>query len=170
MIKRVQFTTVIQQFQEQGEKTGWTYIVIPSDIAQKLKPGNKREFRVKGKLDDYSIHRMALLPMGKGDFMMVLNAMVRKNIGKRKGATLTIKIEVDNAPMQISKELIACLSDEPEALDFFNNLNKSHKGYYNKWIEDAKTEPTKTRRIAQTITALSKHQDFGQMMRSLKKD
>jgi hypothetical protein len=35
----VQFTTVIQQFAEQGEKTGWSYITVPHDIAEQLKPG-----------------------------------------------------------------------------------------------------------------------------------
>jgi len=168
MSKRIQFTTIIQQFQEHGEKTGWTYIIIPSDIAQQLKPGNKKEFRVKGKLDNYAINRMALLPMGRGDFMMPLNATIRKNIGKRKGAMLTIKIEVDDSLMQISKELMECLRDEPTALDFFNKLSKSHQGYFNKWIETARTEPTKAKRITQTITALLKHQHFGQMMQALK--
>src|SRR5215472_14613844 len=100
MGKQVQLTTIIQQFQEQGEKTGWTYITIPSDIAQQLKPGNKKEFRVKGKLDNFSIKRKAILPMGEGNFMMPLDANTRKNIGKRQGSTLTIKIEVDNSPMQ----------------------------------------------------------------------
>ena len=47
----VSYSTTILKFDEQGEKTGWTYIVIPSAIAQKLKPGNKKSFRVKGKLD-----------------------------------------------------------------------------------------------------------------------
>jgi hypothetical protein len=40
----VQFTTTIKQFGKQGEKTGWTYIEIPADIAEKLIPGNKKGF------------------------------------------------------------------------------------------------------------------------------
>lgn len=43
----VQFTTTIHKFDKQGEKTGWTYFEIPADLAQKLKPGNKKSFRVK---------------------------------------------------------------------------------------------------------------------------
>ena len=168
MGRQVQLTTIIQQFQEQGEKTGWTYITIPSDIAQQLKPGNKKEFRVKGKLDNFSIKRKAILPMGEGNFMMPLDANTRKNIGKRKGSALTIKIEVDNSTMQISKELMDCMTDEPKALEFFSSLNKSHQGYFNNWIKSAKTEPTKARRIAQTIDALLKHRHFGQMMQALK--
>lgn len=62
----VQFTAVIQQFAEQGEKTGWSYVTIPADIAQKLKPGNKKSFRVKGKLDAHPIAQQALLPWVMG--------------------------------------------------------------------------------------------------------
>ena len=45
----IQFTVTIHRFEKQGEKTGWTYIEIPSDIAQKLKPGNKKSFQGKRK-------------------------------------------------------------------------------------------------------------------------
>jgi hypothetical protein len=47
----IKFTATLLQFQEQGEKTGWTYIQVPLAMAQQLKPGNKKVFRVKGKLD-----------------------------------------------------------------------------------------------------------------------
>jgi hypothetical protein len=29
----VQFTTTIHRFEKQGEKTGWTYVEIPADLA-----------------------------------------------------------------------------------------------------------------------------------------
>ncbi|TAL59968.1 MAG: DUF1905 domain-containing protein, partial [Bacteroidetes bacterium] len=50
----VKFTTVILRFDKKGEKTGWTYIAIPANVARKVKNGNKRSFRVKGKLNNYS--------------------------------------------------------------------------------------------------------------------
>ena len=85
-MRPVQFTTTIHKFDKQGEKTGWTYIEIPADVAQKMKPGNKKSFRVKGKLDSFNISGIALLPMGGGVFIMALNATMRKGIGKRHGA------------------------------------------------------------------------------------
>ena len=42
----VQFTTTIKRFAEQGEKTGWTYFVVPAEIALKINPGQKKSFRV----------------------------------------------------------------------------------------------------------------------------
>ena len=61
-----EFTTIINQFGAQGEKTGWTYIEIPESITQELKPGYRKTFRVKGKLDDYPIAAVALFPRGGG--------------------------------------------------------------------------------------------------------
>ncbi|MFX5998869.1 DUF1905 domain-containing protein, partial [Acinetobacter baumannii] len=79
----IQFATIIKKFAKQGEKTGWTYIEIPEAIAQQIKPNNKKSFRVKGKLDSFSIKGIALLPMGEGSFIMALNAEMRKGIKKK---------------------------------------------------------------------------------------
>lgn len=166
----VQFTTVIKKFAEQGEKTGWTHIIIPSDIAQQLMPGNKKSFRVKGKLDDYAISAIALMPMGGGDFVMPLNVTIRKGIHKKEGAMITAKLEVDKKEIKPPKEFIECLKDEPIAHEHFFSLAKSHQLYFTRWITSAKTEPTKTKRIAQAVNALSKKFDFGTMIRSIKKE
>lgn len=166
----VRFTTTILQFGKQGEKTGWTYIEIPADIAQKLKPNNKRSFRVKGKLDAYPISGIALIPMGGGGFIMALNAAIRKKIAKRKGAMLKVQLEEDPKLYQLNKEFMECLTDEPEGKKFFQKLPPSHQNYFSKWIESAKAESTRTKRIAQAVSALAKQQGFGEMVRSIKKE
>jgi hypothetical protein len=164
----VQFSAVIQKFGEQGEKTGWTYIEIPADIAAKIKPGNKKTFRVKGKLDAHPVKAIALMPMGGGNFIMALNAEMRKGIKKRKGATIQVQLQEDKDKLQPPAELLECLSDEPLAKEYFETLTYGHKNYFTKWIESAKTEPTRTKRIAQAVDALNKKMDFGMMLRSLK--
>src|ERR1700754_4241620 len=94
----VKYTTTILRFEKQGEKTGWTYIEVPADIAGQLKPDQKQSFRVKGKLDKYAIAAIALLPMGDGKFIMALNAEIRKGIAKRAGAKLEVQLTVDDNP------------------------------------------------------------------------
>ncbi len=163
----IKFESVIKQFGELGEKTGWTYIEIPAELAQKLKPGNKRSFRVKGSLDNYKIAGVALMPMGGGDFIMALNGEMRKGIKKRKGAMLSIKLMEDkDFKIEMPGDLSACLDDEPGATEYFNSLSMSHRNYFIKWIESAKTEPTRIKRIATTIDALVKKWDYGQMLRN----
>jgi hypothetical protein len=162
------FTTTILQFEEKGEKTGWTYIEVPAAIARAIKPGNKKSFRVKGRLDNFPVKGVALLPMGDGNFIIPFNAAMRKGTGKRKGGMVTVTIEEDKQGFQINKDLVACLNDEPEAMGYFNSLPQSHKNYFSKWIESAKTTPTKTKRIALSVDALSKQMGYGEMMREQK--
>lgn len=164
------FTTTILKFGQQGEKTGWTYIVVSSELAQQLKPGNKKSFRVKGKLDNYAIKSVALLPMGEGDFIMALNAAMRKGIKKQKGAQVHVQLETDVEEIKPSAELMECLADEPEALKSFQGLSKGHQNYFSKWIDSAKTEATKAKRIAHTIRFLAGGKSFSEMIRTLKKE
>lgn len=164
----VRFTTTILKFNEQGEKTGWTYVEVPADIAQKLKPGNKKSFRVKGKLDEFKIERVALIPMGDGSFIMPINAEMRKGIGKRKGAKLSLALEADEAPLVLNGEFMDCLADEPKALAHFNTLAKSHQNYFSKWIDSAKTTETKANRIARAVNALAKGMGYPEMLRAEK--
>jgi|ERR1022692_1646918 hypothetical protein len=166
----VQFTTTILQFAEQGEKTGWSYIRIPASIAQQLKPGNKKSFRVKGRLDNYEIKGISLMPMGEGDFIMALKASLRKAIKKNKGAKLIVHVQVDNNKPKPPEELMECLKDELDAHAFFKQLSFSHQNYFSNWIKAAKTDVTKARRIAHCVNALCRKFDFGQMLRSLKKN
>jgi len=80
----IKFSAILLKFSEQGEKTGWTYIEVPAEIAQQLKPNNKKSFRVKGYLDNYYFEEKALLPMGEGNFIMAIKTEIRKAISKRK--------------------------------------------------------------------------------------
>lgn len=166
----IAFTTILYRFAEQGEKTGWTYIVIPQDLALALKPGNKKSFRVKGKLDDFAITGVALMPRGDGSFIMAINATMRKGIRKAKGATVNVQLELHNdfkiaVPDDVQ---IAFSYEEPEALAFFNSLPKGHRDYFIKWINSAKAEPTRATRIANTINAASRRMGYPEMMRDLK--
>jgi len=166
----VRFKTKIEQFQQMGEKTGWSYIKIPAKLAQQLKPDNKRSFRVKGKLDAHPIAGMALLPMGGGDFIMALKAEVRKAIRKQKGDVLQVELEVDAKVITPPKDLLDCLADEPGALAYFKGLPKSHQNYFGNWVRSSKTEGTRTGRIVRVVDAMVKHLTYAEMIRAQRED
>lgn len=166
----VTFITTIQKFNRQGEKTGWTYIEVPAEYAEKLKPANKKSFRVKGKLDNHIISAVALMPMGEGNFIMPLNAAIRKGIGKRKGAQIIVNIAADDVPVEYNADLLTCIEDEPKALAFFNTLTPGHKKYFSNWIDAAKTEPTKAKRIGLSVNAMARGLHYGLMIREQKAD
>ncbi|HEY2583553.1 MAG TPA: YdeI/OmpD-associated family protein [Mucilaginibacter sp.] len=167
----IEFNTIILQFAEQGEKTGWSYIEIPADLAQQIKPGNKKSFRVRGMLDGLTVSGLALMPMGEGNFIMALKAEIRKGIHKNAGAMLQVRIEEDlDFKIEMPDDLNECFEFEPEALDFFNGLPKSHRDYFIKWINDAKTNETRAKRIINTVNAMLRKWNYGQMMRAMKKE
>ena len=162
----IKFITAILKFDKQGEKTGWTYIEVPAILAEQLKPGCKKSYRVKGQLDEHPIQQVALLPMGEGNFILPLNAVMRKSIGKRKGAQLEVILQLDKSVYELNKELMECLADEPTALDFFLTKPLSFQHYYSKWIESAKTDETKAKRIELAVTSLAQEIEFGEMLRN----
>ena len=165
----IKFTATLQKFKEQGEKTGWTYIEIPAEIAQKIKPNYKKSYRIKGSIDTYKFNAKSIIPMGEGNFIMPVDATVRKAIKKmRTGEKVVLQIEEDKAEVKLSADLLACLEDDAKAKAFFLKLPKSHQNYYSKWIESAKTNDTKAKRIALSINGFSKGMNYPEMMRANK--
>lgn len=160
------FESTVLKFGAMGEKTGWTYIRVPAAVAVRLNI-DKRSFRVRGKIGNVSISMAALIPMGGGDFILPLNAKIRKGLGPAAelGSVVPVEIEFDPTPQLIDADLLTCLSDQPEAMQQFESMPPSHQLYYSKWIGEAKTAATKDKRIAMTVEAMLRHMDFGQMLR-----
>jgi hypothetical protein len=165
----VSFKAVLKKFAEHGEKTGWTYLQVPASVAEKLLPGNRQSFRVKGKLDHYEINLVALVPMGEGNFIMAVNATMRKALKKQKGDEVKVQLEVDYSELKPPEDLIECLKDEPIALENFKGLPGSHRNYFTRWIGSAKTDQTRARRIAQAVSGLAQGRNFAEVMRAIKK-
>ena len=162
------FTTTIEKFQKKGEKSGWSYITISAAQVNKLIPGQKVSFRVKGTIDSYPFSRTALLPMGDGGFILPINGTIRKAIGKVAGDKIKVVMEADKRKLELSADLMTSLRDEPQALEHFKSLALSHQHYFSKWIESAKTTQTKTKRIVMAVIALSKKQGYPEMIRENK--
>ncbi len=162
------FNAIINKFEAKGEKTGWTYVDIPKDILIKLKRKDKKAFRIKGLMDDVKFEQISTYPMGDGEFIIAINADLRKKIKKKEGAQIKIKFELDEGAPIISKELMACLKDDAVALKQFQSQLLSHQNYFHRYIESAKTAATKAGRIVNTINAMHKKQNYGEMIRSLK--
>lgn len=163
------FQAIIHKFNSKGEKSGWTYVEIPPDVLAKLKRKNKKAFRIKGSVDDVKFDKMTTYAVGDGQMIIAVNGELRKKLGKKEGGTVKIKFEVDEGAPLISKELMDCLHEDSAALKQFQSLSPSHQNYFHRYIESAKTTPTKAGRIVHTINAMHKKQNFGEMIRSNKK-
>jgi hypothetical protein len=162
----IHIKTEIERFEQMGEKTGWSYVFLPAKTANEIKADCKVSFRVKGKIDDLEVGGIATIPMGEGDFIIALKADIRKKIKKEAGALVELWLEEDkDFKIEMPEDLEICLSEEEYLLANFLKQPKSHQNYYIKWINEAKTEVTRTKRLVMTVTAMSKQQDFGAMIR-----
>jgi hypothetical protein len=164
---------MLLRFADNGEKTGWTYIVIPATVTEVLKSGQRTSFRVKGTLDMHPIQQVALIPMGEqapetGTYLMPINALMRKALRKEAGTTIQVMLEADDSPLVNSEDLMACLADVPDALTFFESLTPGHQRYYSRWIDEAKTVETKSKRITQAIQGFQMGMGYPEMIRHFK--
>lgn len=164
----ITFSAKIQRFAKQGDKTGWTYIVISQTNADKMNPSCRKSYRVKGILDNFKIQKVSILPMGDGSFILPLNAQMRKGTGKGLGETLKVSLAHDARELQLNADFIECLKDDARAYEYFESLPKSHQSYFSKWIDSAKTLSTKTKRITMAVIALGQGQGYGEMIRANK--
>ncbi|MEE1944604.1 YdeI/OmpD-associated family protein [Pedobacter sp. KR3-3] len=156
----------IEKFDAMGEKTGWSYVFIPQAVANQLKPGEKKSFRVKGQIDGLEVSGVALLPMGEGDFIIPLKADLRKKLKKEEGATVSLSLVFDaDFKIEMPDDLEICLADEEELMQQFLSMPKSHQNYFINWLNSAKTEATRIKRIIMIVEAMAKKYNYGQMIR-----
>lgn len=171
----VTFTATLRKFGAKGEKTGWTYIDVPTAVTEVLNGGQKKAFRVKGRLDDFTIQQVGLVPMGasaepdetgeKAPYILAINAVMRRGLDKEAGATIQVELERDESELPLSEDLLVCLADAPDALAFFETLPRGHQQYFSNWIDSAKTILTREKRLSQTIAGLSMKLGYGDTIR-----
>lgn len=162
------FSSTILKYASKGEKTGWTYIVIPPDILKTLKLKDKKGFRIRGAIDSVKFEKLSTYPVGEGEMIIAINGDLRKKLGKNEGAMVSIKFEVDKSKALYSQELMDCLKEDKPALKQFQALLLSHQNYFHRYVATAKGADTRAGRILNTINAMHKKQNFGEMIRSLK--
>lgn len=165
----VVFEAEIERYEKMGEKTGWTFVFVPASTANQIKADCKKSYRVKGLLDAVEIRGLALTPMGEGNFIIALKASLRKQLKKEEGAMLRLELEEDKEfKVEMPSDLELCLLEERHCMENFMKLPKGHQNYYINWLNTAKTEPTRIKRLTQIVIAMDKQMDFGEMMRSNK--
>lgn len=159
----------IEKYESNGEKTGWSYAFIPQEISNQIKANERRSFRVKGFIDEIGVNGLSLIPVKEDGFILALNQTLRKGLKKEVGATIELKLVFDaDFKIEMPEDLELCLTQEEGLLSIFLAQPKSHRNYFINWLNSAKTETTRTKRLVMIVDAMAKKQDFGLMIRSSK--
>lgn len=80
---------------------------------------------------------------------------VPATFGKARAAVV-IELAADDQPRTVDPppDLAAALAEDPEARAAFDGLSFTHQREYAEWVAEARREPTRRRRVAQTVQML----------------
>ena len=115
--------------------------------------GAKR-FPVAATVNEYT-WRTSVARM-RGEFLLGLNRAVREEAGVEAGDTVEVSIELDSAPREVlvPQALADALAGDPTLGAAFDALAYTHRKEYARWIESAKREETRDRRVTQALAML----------------
>jgi len=117
--------------------------------------GKKGRVPVKYTIDGRQF-RGSIFPYG-GIYYLGVRKEIRDAIGKTYGDTVRIVMEADDEPRvaKVPDDFAQALAGNKKAGQAFEILSYSHKREHIEWIESAKKEETRQRRIAKAIEKLT---------------
>jgi len=126
-----------------------TGVEVPEKIVTGL--GGSKKPAVSVTINKYT-YRSSIASMG-GKFMLPISGEVRKNAGVEAGDTIDVEVALDTQPREVTvpADLAKALKANAKASQFFEGLSYSNKLRNVLAIEQAKTDETRQRRIAQTV-------------------
>ena len=115
--------------------------------------GAKR-FPVVATVNGYT-WRTTVTRMG-GEFLLGLNRAVRQDAGVEAGDTVDVELELDSAPreVEVPAALADALDSDPEARAAFDQLSYTNRKEFARWIDEAKRDETRRRRLSRAVEML----------------
>jgi hypothetical protein len=128
-------------------------VVLDDDHVAVVGEGAKR-FPIVATVNGYT-WRTTVARMG-GEFLLGLNRAVRQAAGVEAGDTVEVDLELDTAPreVEVPQALADALAADRAAREAFDRLAYTHRKEYVRWIEEAKRDETRQRRLAQALEML----------------
>ena len=85
----------------------------------------------------------------------VMIGLIQQAVELNEKGIKVAKKRVEKKELVVPKDLTSALSKNKTAKTTFDKFSPSHKREYVAWIEEAKTEPTRNKRLATTVEWLS---------------
>lgn len=92
----------------------------------------------------------------RGEFLVGLSRAVREAAGVQAGDTATLTLELDTEPreVEVPPALTDALQGDSAARAAFDALAFTHRKEYARWIQEAKRDETRKRRVARALEML----------------
>jgi Bacteriocin-protection, YdeI or OmpD-Associated/Domain of unknown function (DUF1905) len=125
-------------------------VVLDDDQVAAVGEGAKR-FPVLATVNGYA-WRTSVTRM-KGEFLLGLSREVREGAGVQAGDEVDVTLELDAAPreVEVPAALAAALATDPQAGAAFEAMAFTHRKEYARWVQEAKREETRQRRVQQAV-------------------
>jgi hypothetical protein len=139
--------TITDELQPRGPAAA---IILDDDQVAAVGEGAKR-FPVVATVNGHtwrtSVSRM------RGEFMVGFSKEVREGAGVAAGDTITLELKLDSEPrtVEVPPALAEALDRDPEARTAFEGLAFTHRKEFARWIDEAKRDETRERRVAQAL-------------------
>jgi hypothetical protein len=134
---------------------GGAFVEVPFDVEKEF--GSKKP-KVKALIEGIP-YRGTLVRMGTDCHLLLVLKSIREQAGKTFGDEVKVTVEPDTEErvVEIPAELKKAFKTEKDAKAFFEKLSYTHQREYVMWINEAKKEETRQKRIVKTIEMLKKN-------------
>jgi hypothetical protein len=131
---------------------GGAFVEIPFDVEKAF--GSKKP-KVKALIEGVP-YRGTLVRMGTECHLLLILKSIREQVGKTfgDGVKVSVELDVEERVVTVPLELKRAFKSDKEAQSAFEKLSYTHKKEYVTWIEEAKREETRARRVEQTLKML----------------
>lgn len=133
---------------------GGAIFILPFSVEQAF--GTKAICPVRGTINGFRF-RGSVFPRGDGTHYMAVNKAVRAGAGASVGDTVRVVMERDPEPREVAVpgDFKKALGGSREAKLAFDKLSYTHRKEFVAWIEGAKREETRARRIEKALAMLA---------------
>ncbi len=141
-----------RQFEGTLEQHGsGTVVVVPFDLEEAFGSGRPP---VRATVNGYTF-RTTLFTMG-GRALLGLNREVREAARVEPGQQVEVGLQLDDEPriVQVPRDFAGALDRDAAIRETFDGLSYTHQKEYVRWIEEAKREQTRQRRLEKAVELL----------------
>lgn len=129
----------------------FTFVSLPFSPREAW--GARPRYYVAGTINGVAVR--GTLGAFKGDYFLRLGAAWLRDSGIEAGSSVTVHLGLEGPHEgNLAADILAALSNSPSAKTFFDGLPTFYRKNFIRWIESAKRDTTRAKRIAEMVTIL----------------